>query len=269
MKKENRNLYISLILVLISILMLIAIFIVYSAYDRSNNANSNSNTTTNNNDNNTDHENGVLIEDDKNNESEGEEYRIENYENKNGNFVYVCKKIVDSNDWTIDIPCINSNNENIQKINTKVYNEIVELFGAFEKTNYNIYYNNNVVSYVVELSGFMTDGSSKEYMVFNFNKETFGSINNEELLTIKNVKKQDIIKEYNELLKISFEEEIKEYAKEIEVSENELLNSVSNQKVDTIDDLNLFLDNEGKINLIMQVGMSDSYGVIKIVQTKY
>jgi len=268
-KKENRNLYISLILVLISILMLIAIFIVYSAYDTSNNVNSNSNTTTNNNDNNTNHENDVLVEDEENNESEGEEYRIENYENKNRDFVYVCKKIVDSNDWAIDIPCINSNNENIQKINTKVYNEIVELFGAFEKTNYNIYYNNNIISYVVELSGFMTDGSNKEYMVFNFNKETFESINNEELLTKKNVKKQDIIKEYNELLQISFEGEIKEYSKLNDIKEEDILNNISNSKLESTNDLKVLLDNKGKLNVVLEANLSETYIAVKVVPTKF
>ena len=108
-----------------------------------------------------------------------------NENNDNNELIYVCKKITDENNWQLDVPCIASDNEKAKKINDEIYDKIYEN-KMFEKVDYEYYTNDNIISIVININGWIGDDANNVYLVYNFDKDTYEPISNEEILKYVN-----------------------------------------------------------------------------------
>ena len=181
--------------------------------------------------------------------------------NDNKELIYVCKKITDENNYQLDVPCIASDNENAKKINNEIYDKIYEN-RMFEKVDYEYFTNDNIISLVININGWMGDGPNNVYLVYNFNKDTYETISNEQILNYVNKVPTKFINDYNNIIKTSFEEEKKQY------EENGFTGiTIYYHEINNVEDFKLYLKDK-ILYAVASVSFGDTMGEVKVIEIR-
>jgi len=237
--EENNKVLICLIIILIVLVCGLIGYIIFDKVmltDEKNNNTSNSTTTTNNS-------------------------QVGDKIDENDKLIYVCKKVTDENGWQLDVPCIASNNENAKKINDSIYNIIYEN-RVFQKVEYEYFTNDNIISLVINISGFMGAGSGEENIVYNFDKNTYELVSNTDILKYLNLNVADFINNYNKIIKTSFDKDLEEFEKESGMSDVKDMTHFI--ELENLDEFKLYI-NEKKVYVHAYVAIGDTMGIEKFI----
>lgn len=193
-----------------------------------------------------------------------ESNEVSKTEDNKKELIYACSTIMKDEEGggtLLDVPCIAVNNENAKKINAQIYKDVYE-HRVFLDNSFKYYINGDIISLVISYSGFMGAGSGNDYDVYNFNKNNYDLVSNEDILNSLNLKSSDFVSNYNKVIKTSFDKEMKEF--EEKGGYENVKDMASFVEANSINDIKLYINNK-KIYAYASVGIGVSSAIDKFI----